>query len=68
MQISDNNKEKAIKRVAEIGVNNIHIRPISFKGWGILHQLDMFHAETVFFAETEEECRDIVRCAIQESF
>ena len=65
LQIS---KEMAIKKVKELGVNNVHIRPISFNGWGIFHQLDMYHAETVFSAETEEECRDIVRSAIKETF
>ena len=57
-------EEDVVKRIAELGVNNVHIRPASFRGWAILHQLDMYTAETLFTAPTEEECRELIRQAL----
>jgi len=54
-------RAEAIKRIKELGVNNVHIRPIGLKGWAILHQVDMFHAEVLFKADTEDECRDLIK-------
>lgn len=58
---------EAVARIqCDIGVNNVHVRPISFKGWAILHQLDMYHAETIFSAKTKEECEEVIRLALKE--
>ena len=60
-------KAEAIARIqCDIGVNNVHVRPVSFKGWAILHQVDMYHAETIFSAKTKEECDEVVRLAAKE--
>jgi len=54
-------RAEAIKRIKELGVNNVHIRPFGLKGWGILHQIDLYHAEVIFKAYTEDECRDLIK-------
>lgn len=55
-------RAEAIARIqCDIGVNNVHVRPVSFKGWAILHQTDEYHAETLFSAKTKEECDEIIR-------
>ena len=60
-------KAEAIAKIqCDFGVNNVHVRPVSFKGWAILHQTDMYHAETIYSAETKEECDEIIRLAAQE--
>ena len=58
---------EAIARIQkDFGVNNVHVRPVSFKGWAILHQTDMYHAEIIFSAKTKEECDEIIRLAAKE--
>lgn len=63
----DSIKAEAIARIRnDFGVNGVHVRPISFQGWAILHQKDQYHAETIFSAETKEECDEIIRLAAKE--
>lgn len=60
-------KAEAIAKIqCDYGVNGVCIRPVSFHGWAILHQKDQYHAETVFSAETKEECQEVLRMAAQE--
>ena len=56
-------KAEAIARIqCDFGVNGVHVRPLGFgRGWGILHQLDMYHAETIYSASTKEECEEVIR-------
>ena len=51
----------------EIGINNVHVRPIGLKKWGITYQLDMYHAETLFSAETQEECERVLALAVKKN-
>ena len=55
-------KAEAIARIqCDFGVNGVLVRPLGFKGWGILHQTDMYHAETIYSAATKEECDEVIR-------
>ena len=57
------NRVEAIAKIqCDFGVNGVHIRPVG-KGWAILHQKDMYHAETIFAAKTKEECEELMRLA-----
>ena len=59
-------KVEAIAKIqCDFGVNGVHIRPVG-KGWAILHQKDMYHAETIYEAATEQECREVLREAVKE--
>lgn len=54
-------RSELIARIqCDFGVNGVHVRPVG-NGWAILHQLDMYHAETLFSAKTKAECDEIIR-------
>ena len=57
----DSYKIEAIARIqCDIGIDNVIIRPISFKGWAIVHPISNCQAEIIYEAKTEDECRALL--------
>ena len=56
------NTEEVTAKIRELGVNAVLVRPAGI-GWAIFHPIDAYHAETLYSADSKEDCAALVRAA-----